>query len=86
MRQNTTDLNLETPVTLDVVAALTKMESRGMVASLQNVQVYVLGVDNATKQLTYWQRLQQFWLGYFMKAGAHVERYSLLREVPQLEP
>jgi hypothetical protein len=48
--------------------------------------VYVLGVDNAGRSLAYWNRLRDYWIEYFKKAGAHVESYSVLRELRGIEP
>jgi hypothetical protein len=46
MRQDTADLNLETPARLDARSALTKAEKEGLVACLANVDVYVLGAGD----------------------------------------
>jgi hypothetical protein len=86
MRQNTNDLNLETPATLSVPSALAKAEGKGMIANLGNVEVHVLGVDNARKPVPYWKNLQEFWLAYFRKAGASLHNYTVLRGTPSLEP
>lgn len=86
MRQDTADLNLETPENLDAKAALARAEKKGSIASLPNVEVDVLGVDNAGKSIDYWGRLREYWLSYFVKAGAHVENYSVLRELHEIEP
>lgn len=86
MRQDTADLNLETPAEFVVKSALVKTEMKGWIARLGNVQVYVLGVDNAGEPIACWGRLRDYWLDYFTKAGAHVQRYSVLRELSELEP
>jgi len=80
MRQDTADVNLETPPKFDARVALGKTEKNGLIARLGNVQVYVLGVDNAGKPIAYWTQLRGYWLEYFARAGAHVETYSVLRE------
>ncbi len=85
MRQDTADLNLETPETFDAGAAIVRTEKKRLVAGLANVEVYVLGVDNAGKPLAYWDRLREYWREYFTKAGAHVESYSVLREFRGIE-
>jgi len=81
MRQDTADLNLETPAKFDATAALVKTEKRGLIAPLENVGVYALGVDSAGRPIAYWNRLREYWSEYFRKAGAHVENYSVFREV-----
>jgi len=86
MRQDTADLNLETPARLDVGAALGRTENKGLVARLGDVKVYVLGADNAGRPIAYWDRVRDYWLEYFMKAGARVQRYSVLRELRELDP
>lgn len=85
MRQDTADLDLETPVTFDAGVALGKTEKKGLIAHLATVEVYVLGVDNAGKPLAYWNRLREYWIEYFKKAGANVESYSVLRELRGIE-
>ncbi len=86
MRQDTADLNLETPEKLDSKAAVMKTETKGLIARLENVEVYVLGVDNAGKPLAYWNNLRQYWLEYFKKAGANMRSYLVLRELRGIEP
>ena len=41
-----------------------------LIAKLNGVDVYVVGVDAATKSLAYWQSLRDFWTEYFKRAGA----------------
>jgi hypothetical protein len=86
MRQDTADLNLETPEKLDAGAALVRTQKKGLIARLGNVEVYVLGVDNAGKPIAYWDRLREYWLAYFKKAGARVESYSVSREFREPRP
>jgi hypothetical protein len=81
MRQDTADLNLETSERFDPKTALVRTKKKGLVARLANVDVYVLGVDNAGRTIEYWGRLRNFWLGYFAKAGAKLRSYSILREL-----
>jgi hypothetical protein len=85
MRQDTSDLNLETPAKFDARAAIVRTDKKGLIARLGKVEVYVLGVDNAGKPIAYWNLLQEYWIGYFTKAGAHVQSYSVLRELGALE-
>jgi hypothetical protein len=84
IRQDTADLNLETPAKFDAKAILVRTEKKGLVAHLENVDVYVLGVDNAGMSIEYWRRLRNFWLGYFATVGANVRNYSVLREFGKL--
>ncbi len=86
MRQDTVDLNLETPKKLDARAALVKTETKGLISRLDSVEVYVLGADNAGKPIIYWGLLRGYWLEYFRKTGAHVQTYSALRELPEIAP
>jgi hypothetical protein len=86
MRQDTADLNLERPAKFDAQAALIKTGRIGSIAHLWNVDVYVLGADNAGRPIAYWNRLRKYWFVYFTKAGAHVNNYSVLREFRALEP
>jgi hypothetical protein len=82
MRQNTADLDLETPGKFHSKAALVRIDKKGLIADLANVDVYVLGVDDAGRRIEYWRLLRDFWLGYFAKAGARLESYSPLRRLP----
>jgi hypothetical protein len=82
MRQSTPDLNLEAPKIAPSFAAVAKR--CGTLPALQNVKGYVLGADSAGKSAAYWQSLQAFWRDYFRNAGAVLENYSVLRELPQV--
>jgi hypothetical protein len=86
MRQDTADLNLETDKTFDAGAALGRTQKKGLIAGLGNVEVYILGVDNAGKSIAYWNRLREYWLEYFKKAEADVQSYTVLRELRDIEP
>lgn len=84
MRQYTAELDLERPRSIKADVALAAVEKRKLIPDLKGVHVYVLGVDDAAKSLAYWQGLRDFWLAYFKVAGAKVESYSILRELPEL--
>jgi hypothetical protein len=86
MRQDTADLNLETLTRFDVRAAVSRTERQGLIACLGNVEVYVMGVDNTGRTIAYWDRVRDYWLEYFVKAGSRVYRYSVLRELQELDP
>jgi hypothetical protein len=83
MRQNTADLDLES---LRSVPSLATYQARSnlQIAQLRGVSVYVVGADNAGKQIDYWQTLKEFWTEYFKRAGANLRGYSVLRELPVL--
>ena len=81
MRQNTVVLYLKTPNHIAVPAAIAKTERLGLMANLNNVEVHVLGADNAGRRMNYWTQLRQFWLAYFAKTGAQVAEYSALSVV-----
>jgi hypothetical protein len=84
MREATPLLDLETPKLVSVDSAMLKIESHGMLPDLRAADVYALGVDAAGKSVDYWQSLSAFWRTYFARAGAHLLRYSVLRDGPQL--
>ncbi len=79
MRQNTHDLDLETPQTIGVEGALSNAQRKNLLANLTGVKIRVLGADNAGKSMAYWQGLRDFWGRYFARAGASIENYSVLR-------
>jgi hypothetical protein len=41
------------------------------------------GVDASGKSVNYWQTLRDVWIEYFALAGATVEDYSILRQLPR---
>ncbi len=86
MRQNTRDLDLESPSAALNFGSLKETHRKTLPpANLRAVQVYVLGADGAGKSVQYWQSLQEFWAGYFRKCGATLGTYSVLRELPALK-
>jgi hypothetical protein len=78
-------MDLESPSKLSVFSR-TGTRPKIAVANLQGVQVYLLGVDGADRQIAYWQGLRSFWQSYFQKAGAALGGYSVLRELPVAGP
>jgi hypothetical protein len=82
MRQATFFLNLEAPKLVSANSALLKVENHKMLPDLSTTDVYALGVDSAGKSIDYWQSLCAFWRAYFERTGAHLSRYSVLRDVP----
>lgn len=81
MRQHTKELDLESG---NIVPSLVNIEKRAPVpaAMLRGVHVHIVGVDGAGKTVAYWQSLKSFWSQYLEMAGAVLEEYSALREVP----
>lgn len=84
MREESAALNLERPALVPVSSALAKIEKRQLIADLKGVEVWVLGVDGAGKDLAHWQSLRDFWTAYFQKSGAMLKTYSVLRDPPKL--
>jgi hypothetical protein len=80
MRQSTRELDLEMP---KIVPPFATVAMRcGTPPSLQKVHSYVLGADGVGTSSAYWQSLHAFWKDYFRNAGAVLEDYSVLRELP----
>ena len=83
MRQDTAELDLESPAAIAVNSALAQTEKRGLLADLRGVDVHVLGVDAAGRRIAYWEGLRQFWASYFKKSGATLKDFSTLRGLPR---
>ena len=81
MRQDTLTLDLEHPKVVSASLAMGKAERERLLPDLHGVEVYVLGVDGAGKDIAYWQTLRDFWTAYFKKTGADLESYSVLRDI-----
>jgi hypothetical protein len=79
MRHRTRGLNTESPIQVPSFSEVGKSR-RVPVADLHHSHVYVLGVDNGEKQITYWLSLRQFWTEYFLETGAILEEYSAMRD------
>ena len=82
MRHETAAVNLESPAVITVDRSLAKAETNRLLADLPGVAVYVLGVDSAGKAVIYWDSLRDFWTQYFRQVGARLQKYSILRELP----
>ena len=81
MRQSSAGFDMES---LPIVPTFMTLATRcGAVPALHNVQVHVLGADGAARSTAYWQSLRVFWGSYLQNAGATLESYSVLRELPQ---
>lgn len=83
MRQSTRVLDLERPAVVHKTEALQQIAKGHLIPDLHGVHVYVLGVDASGRSVNYWQTLRDFWIGYFELAGATVENYSILRQIPR---
>ena len=83
MRHETRGINFARLSLVPVQPTLDKVRRDGLLADLNGIDVYVLGVDAAGKSVGYWNSLRDFWLAYFGKAGARLRAYSMLRDVPQ---
>jgi hypothetical protein len=84
MRQNTSDLNLEMHTAIVTDMFFAKIKDKRLVADLRGIEVYVLGADNAGRDVSYWSRLHEFWCQYFHETGGRLERYSTLRNADDL--
>jgi hypothetical protein len=84
MRQHTRELDLESGSSVPSFVQLKQRSKPVSVAALKGVEVYALGVDGAGKPITYWQSLRTFWSQYFRSAGAVLQGYSVLRDLPSL--
>ena len=82
MRQDTATLGLEKLSRGSVEPRLARVTAEGLIPSLKNVQVIVLGANAAGQKPSYWQDVRDFWSRVFEKAGAQLEEYSILRELP----
>jgi hypothetical protein len=82
MRQATRALNIERLALVQANAAMHQVVHGNLIADLAGVDIYAEGVDGAGETVAYWQSLKEFWLAYFMRAGATLAEYSSLRDVP----
>jgi hypothetical protein len=85
MRQATGALNFEHQSVVRTDSALQQVGNNKLFADLHDVDVYAEGVDAAGETVGYWQSLRDFWMAYFIRAGAAVKGYSALRDVPEFE-
>jgi hypothetical protein len=85
MRQATRALNVEHQPVVRTDTALRQVANNKLFADLHGVDVYTEGVDAVGETVDYWQSLRDFWTAYFVRAGAKVKGYSVLRDVPEFE-
>lgn len=79
MRHTANGINMEdsADVTQDLII---KAEKGGMITPLDNIEVYVMGVHTIGKDAAYIESLERFWRTYFIKAGANLKTFTILRE------
>ncbi|MFZ1007538.1 MAG: hypothetical protein WAN65_11910 [Candidatus Sulfotelmatobacter sp.] len=80
MRQQTRELDLESPSMMPSFDKIGKMKSKIGIANLTGVNVRALRVDGAGRSTPYWQGLRDFWTEYFRAGGASLETYTVLRD------
>lgn len=79
MRQNTTELDLESSQRI-TQSALTAGQCRTAV-QLRNVNVFVLGSDDGDRTIFYWRTLRESWENFFQSLKADLREYSTLRRL-----
>lgn len=67
-----------------ITELLEKLQGDGLVPDLTGVEVYVAGAVAHPLELA--ESVQQFWLAYFQRAGAHLAAGAYSRAIPQLAP
>jgi hypothetical protein len=83
MRENAGNMNLERTKRHDVHLAFARIAKGRTIPDLKGVEVHVLGADNAGKPLHYWTELRDVWSDYFIKTGASLKTYTVLRTLPE---
>jgi hypothetical protein len=75
MRHNTNGINIsgaaEIPKDL-----LSKVRAQELIARLEGVRIWVLGVHTEDKNQRYFNSLERFWVNYFKESGASLEIFS----------
>jgi hypothetical protein len=84
MQNDTPALDLEHARMVSTSFAMKKAEKERLLPDLRGVEVYILGVDGAGKDMGFWQTLRDFWTVYFKRTGADLKSYSVLRDPPDL--
>jgi hypothetical protein len=79
MRQNTRELNLESPTAVPAFATVAGRCSP--IADLRGVHIFVLGATGAGWSAGHWRELESFWVEYFRRAGGDLRTYSVFREL-----
>ena len=83
LRHDAYGINLEHPAVVGASGVLGRVIREGLVAELEGVEVYALGVHAAGKRITYWRSLRQFWTAYFERSGATLKTFSVTRDLPE---
>lgn len=84
-RHCTGEVDIEYPGRLYSESILEKVEKLGLIAPLEGVKVYALGVHTYGKIPAYWMDLKRFWVLYFEKACADLKTFSIAREVTKYD-
>jgi hypothetical protein len=84
MRQSATPLDIETPKVISVKTALSTVEQHHLFPDLRGVDVWILGVDAAGKDVAYISSLREFWTAFLARSGAHLRAFSMMRDLPDL--
>ncbi len=84
MRHSAPQPDIETPRVVPVEMAMRMVEGQNQIADLRNVEVYVYGAHAGGKDAPYWQSLRTFWTQYFAKCGAILKRFSMMRDLDDL--
>jgi len=79
MRHCAVDINLEKQKKIDADATLAKVKQTGLIAGLQGVRVWCLGVDSAGVTPEYWSSLREFWAKVFNRTGAKLVAFTIER-------
>jgi hypothetical protein len=80
MRNDTPALDLDHARIVSTSLAMKKAEKERLLPDLHGVEVYILGVDGAGKDMEFWQTLRDFWTVFFKRTGAILQSYSVLRD------
>src|SRR5439155_3161327 len=80
MRQEAGELNFGRIKELCYPDLIEKVRARRLLASLEDTQVYALGVEAAPNSKVAWDCARQFWNRYFTESGAAIRAYSVLRD------
>ena len=78
MRNSTKELEIENVPEIDREKSLSQLGAKGLIPSLAEVNVAILGVHTTGKAVSpiYYQSLENFWRGFFEKAHAEVATYQ----------
>jgi hypothetical protein len=83
MRQSAAPVNIENPRVV-VRSTLQAVRKASLIADLADVDVFVIGAHSNHKDAVYWQSLQAWWTEYFKAAGAHLRKFAMSHDRPDL--